>query len=69
MCWMPIHAGVLLIAVATLFEEFTDRDPVILIAMEKLAVLALTARVVEPVDADFLLQLRLIRHLIERLDR
>ena len=66
---MPIHAGVLLIAVATLFEEFTDRDPVVLIAMEKLAVLALTARVVEPVDADFLLQLRLIRHLIERLDR
>ena len=66
---MPIHAGVLLIAVATLFEEFTDRDPVILIAMEKLAVLALTARVVEPVDANFLLQLRLIRHLIERLDR
>ena len=66
---MPIHAGVLLIAVATLFEEFTDRDPVVLIAMEKLAIFALTARVVEPVDADFLLQLRLIRHLIERLDR
>ena len=69
MCWMPIHACVLLIAVATLFEELANRDPIVLIAMEKLAILALTARVVEPVDANFLLQLRLIRHLIERLDR
>jgi len=53
--------GVLLMAVAIFFEELTDRNFVLTIHVQILAVVSLSTCLFQPMHAHFLLQLRQVR--------
>ena len=73
---MAIHACFLLVAVTSLFEKLADRNLVLNVDMKELTLVIFAAIVLEPVNADFLLQLRFVRlgvvrvkHLVYRVER
>ena len=73
---MAIHACFLLVAMTTLFEKLADRDLVLNVHVEELALVVFAAIVLQPVNAHFLLQLGFVRlgvvrvkHLVYRVER
>ena len=66
--WVPINTlGLLLVTVAVLFEELTDRYILLIIHVLILALVFLLALIAQPVHAHLLLQLVFVRLVGDRL--
>ena len=73
---VAIHACLLLVAMTALFEKLADRNLVLNVHVEELALVVFAAIVLQPVNAHFLLQLGFVRlgvvrvkHLVYRVER